>query len=94
MQPQPSNLGAEGLSVIDWPPEGRLDPEMSACFRAAVQTLAGVPACRCGGCPRPEFFDALPAALHAVMAYEAAREHGQRYREHGPAMGEKLAAAA
>ncbi|MCY4187762.1 MAG: amidase [Bryobacterales bacterium] len=83
--------GAEGLSVIDWPPDGRPDPEMSACFRAAARTLAGagVPMRRV---PRPEFFDALPAALHAVMAYEAAREHGQRYREHGPDMGEKLAA--
>ena len=82
---------AEWLSIIDWPPQGRLDPDMAACFRSAIQTLA------CGGLqirrvPRPEFLDALPAALHTVMAYEAALEHGERYRAHGPAMGAKLAA--
>ena len=81
----------EWLSIIDWPPQGRLDPDMAMCFRSAIQTLAG------GGLqvrrvPRPEFLDALPAALHTVMAYEAALEHGERYRAHGLAMGAKLAA--
>ena len=83
--------GPEWLSIIDWPPQGRLDPDMAMCFRSAIQTLAG------GGLqirrvPRPEFLDALPAALHTVMAYEAALEHGERYRANGPAMGAKLAA--
>lgn len=83
--------GPEWLSIIDWPPQGRLDPDMAMCFRSAIQTLAG------GGLqirrvPRPAFLDALPAALHTVMAYEAAREHCDRYREYGPAIGAKLAA--
>lgn len=89
--PETEQAGPEWLSIIDWPPEGRLDPDMAMCFRSAIQTLAG------GGLqirrvPRPEFLDALPAALHTVMAYEAACEHGELYRARGPAMGAKLAA--
>lgn len=81
----------DSLSIIDWPPAGQVGPEMALCFRTAIQTLAG------GGMPiqrvpRPEFLSAVPAALHTVMAYEAACEHGGRYRAHGQAMGEKLVA--
>ena len=81
----------ESLTIIDWPPEGQVDPEMAMCFRAAIQILVG------GGmpirhAPRPEFFDTLPKTLHTVMAYEAARKHGESYRAHGQAMGAKLAA--
>ena len=83
--------GSESLSIIDWPPEGQVDPEMAMCFRAAIQVLAG------GGMSirrvsRPEFFRALPSALHTVMAYEAAGEHGECYRAHGSKVGAKLAA--
>ena len=82
--------GAESLSIIDWPPEGQVAPEVAMCFRAAIQVLvgAGMPIRHV---PRPEFLDALPNALHTVMAYEAAREHGESYREHGQAIGAKLA---
>ena len=88
---EPARAGAESLAIIGWPPEGQVTPEMAVCFRAALKTLAsaGMPIRRVS---RPGFLDALPAALHIVMAYEAAREHGERYRMHGPAIGGKLAA--
>lgn len=88
---EPTQVAAEALAIVDWPPEGQVTPEMAVCFRAAMKTLAsaGMPIRRF---PRPGFLDALPAALHTVMAYEAAREHGERYRKHGPAIGDKLAA--
>lgn len=91
LRPEPARAGAEALAIMDWPPEGPLTPEMAVCFGAAMKTLAssGMPIRRL---PRPKFLDALPAALHTVMAYEAVREHGERFREHGPAIGDKLAA--
>ncbi len=91
LAPEPAQAGAEALAIIGWPPEGQVTPEMAVCFRAALKTLAsaGMPIRRVS---RPGFLDALPAALHTVMACEAAREHGERYRKHGPAMGDKLAA--
>lgn len=91
LRPEPARAAAEALAIMDWPPEGPLTPEMAVCFGAAMKTLvsSGMPIRRL---PRPKFLDALPAALHTVMAYEAVREHGERYREHGPAIGDKLAA--
>ena len=80
----------DSLTIIDWPPEGQVDPAMALCFRAAIQTLAGG-GMRIRRVPRPAFLDVLPAALRTVMAYEAAREHGDRYRTHGQTMGAKLA---
>ncbi|MDE0109779.1 MAG: amidase [Bryobacterales bacterium] len=87
----PAQAGAAALAIIGWPPEGHLTPDMAVCFRAAMKTLAsaGMPIRQV---PRPGFMDALPTALHTVMAFEAAREHSERYREHGPAIGDKLAA--
>ena len=87
---EPAQAGAEALAIMDWPPEGQVTPEMAVCFRAAMKTLAsaGMPIRRV---PRPSFLDALPAALHTVMAYEAVKEHGEHYRKHGPAIGDKLA---
>ena len=88
---EPTQAGADALAIMDWPPEGPLTPEMAVCFRAAMKTLAraGMPIRRVS---RPKFLEALPAALHTVMAFEAVREHGEHYREHGPAIGDKLAA--
>ncbi len=88
---EPAQAGADALAIMDWPPEGPLTPDMAVCFRAAMKTLAsaGMPIRRV---PRPGFLDALPAALHTVMAYEAVREHSEHYRKHGPAIGDKLAA--
>ena len=81
---------AEAIAVLDWPPGGGVEPAMVMAFRSAVQSL------RAGGLrvervPRPAFFEVLPAALHTVMACEAAREHGNHYRAHGRRMGAKLA---
>ena len=82
---------APAITVLDWPPQGRLEPSMASAFRSSIQALieAGMGV---DWSPRPAFFDSVPAALHAVMAFEAAREHGIRYREHGQRIGEKLAA--
>ena len=82
--------GPDSLSIIDWPPVGQVDPGMALCFRAAIQTLAAG-GTRIQRVPRPAFLDVLPTALRTVMAHEAAREHGDRYRAHGQAMGAKLA---
>ena len=81
---------ATAVTVLDWPPQGRLEASMADVFRRSIQALieAGM---RLDWAPRPAFFDAVPAALHTVMAFEAAREHGSRYREHGKRVGEKLA---
>ena len=83
-------VAATVVTVLDWPPRGGLEPSMADVFRRSIQTLieAGM---RIDWSPRPAFFDALPAALHTVMAFEAAREHGSRYREHGKQVGAKLA---
>ena len=81
---------ASAVTVLDWPPQGRLEPSMADGFRRSIQALieAGM---RLDWTPRPAFFDAVPEALHTVMAFEAAREHGSRYREHGKRVGQKLA---
>lgn len=83
------SLPANEIFVVDWPPRGGVEPSMAMAFRSALQSLAaaGVTVRRVR---RPSFFDALPPALWTVMAYEAAREHGGRYRLHGPRMGAKL----
>ena len=78
------------ITVLEWPPKGRVEPPMAAAFRSAVQSM------RAGGLrveriARPAFFDVLPACLHTVMACEAAREHGDRYRSYGLRIGAKLA---
>ena len=81
---------ATAVTVLDWPPQGRLEPSMADGFRRSIQALieAGM---RLDWSLRPAFFDAVPAALYTVMAFEAAREHGGLYREYGQRIGEKLA---
>ncbi len=81
---------AGAITVLDWPPRGRVEPAMAMAFRSAVQSLCAR-GLRVERVARPAFFDVLPAALHTVMASEAAREHGNRYRLHGRRMGAKLA---
>jgi len=39
----------------------------------------------------PERFSELPAAVHVIVAYEAARTHQARWRQHGERIGLKLA---
>ncbi len=83
------------VTVIDWPPPASpanaLDGSMGDALESALRTIekAGVGVERL---PRPSFFDALPAALRTVMYYEAAQQHGDLFRAHGAAVGEKLAA--
>ena len=80
---------AEAVTAIDWPPGEPVDPEMAAAFRSALRRLseAGL---RVNHCARPGFLDALPDAIRQVMTFEAAGEHGDRYREFGHRMGRKL----
>ncbi len=80
---------ADEICVLDWPPGGGVEPTMATAFRSALQSLAAS-GTRMHRVRRPGFFDALPTALWTVMAYEAAREHADRYRLHGPRMGAKL----
>ena len=82
---------ASAITVLDWPPGGSLEATMQNAFRSAVRALGemGVGVERV---ERPAFFDLLPDALHTVMAYECAREHAERYRQHGRDMGAKLSA--
>ena len=81
------------VAAVPWPPPpaGPLDGSMRDALEAALRTIenAGFQVERL---PRPSFFDALPAALRTVMRYEAAQQHGELFRAHGAAVGEKLAA--
>ncbi len=82
---------APAITVLDWPPVGRVEPSMAATFRTAMQTLSaqGV---RITRSPRPRWFEELPGTLRTVMAWEAAQEHWERYRAFGKAIGTSLAA--
>ena len=76
--------------VIGWPPHKRVEPGMAKQLRGAVKKLedAGLKVLQAGG---PPSFKALPPAIAAVMAYEAAQTHGERYDEYGERLGRKLA---
>lgn len=82
---------ASAVTVLDWPPGGSLELDMQSAFRSAVRVL-GEMGVRVESVTRPAFFDLLPDALRTVMAYECAREHAERYRQHGRDMGTKLSA--
>ena len=73
---------ASAITVLDWPPGGSLEATMQNAFRSAVRAL-GEMGVGVESVERPAFFDLLPDALHTVMAYECAREHAERYRQHG-----------
>lgn len=80
---------AKRITVMDWPPGERVEPEMATAFRSAVQCLSAE-GLLMEHVSRPAFMDSLPAALRTVMTFEAAREHGERYRGLGKRMGAKL----
>lgn len=92
---KPSDVLAPKITAIDWPPpsspHAEIDPVMPHAVEAALGELAQV-GIEIERSPRPEFFDRLPSALRTVMYYEGAREHGEMFRRHGAAVGEKLAA--
>lgn len=76
--------------LIGWPPHKRVGAGMAKQLRAAVKKLedAGLKVLEASG---PPSFKALPPAIAAVMAYEAAQTHGERYDEYGERLGVKLA---
>ena len=78
------------ITIIDWPLGRNPESTMIDAFRSAVRAL-GRMGVQVESVKRPDFFDPLPEALHAVMAYECAREHGEHYRRHGRSVGAKLA---
>ena len=66
-----------------------VEPAMEAAFRRTVERLAqnfGI-----GIVEMPERFAELAPAVHAIFAYEGARTHEARWREHGERIGLKLA---
>ncbi|MDA0204453.1 MAG: amidase [Acidobacteria bacterium] len=76
--------------VIGWPPHKRISVGMEKRLRSSVKKLedAGLKVLEASG---PPSFKALPPAIAAVMAYEAAQTHGERYDEYGERLGVKLA---
>jgi amidase len=81
---------AQRFVVIGWPPHKRVEPGMAKQLLHALKKLedAGLEVLRAAG---PASFKALPQAIADVMAYEAARTHGERYDEYGQRLGVKLA---
>jgi Asp-tRNA(Asn)/Glu-tRNA(Gln) amidotransferase A subunit family amidase len=82
------------ITSIDWPPPSspaaEVDAAMLGCLESSLSRLAQS-GFRIQHVPRPPFFDDLPEALRTVMYFEAAREHGAMFEEHGAAVGDKLA---
>ncbi len=76
--------------VIGWPPHRRVELGMTKRLRESVKKLEddGLKVLEAAG---PASFKALPQAIAAVMAYEAAQTHGERYDEYGERLGIKLA---
>jgi Asp-tRNA(Asn)/Glu-tRNA(Gln) amidotransferase A subunit family amidase len=76
--------------VIGWPPHKRISVGMEKRLRSSVKKLedAGLKVLQASG---PPSFKVLSPAIAAVMAYEAAQTHGERYDEYGERLGEKLA---
>ena len=78
------------MGVPKWPIEGNLEPEMAEGFARCLERL------REDGysiepVSLPDSFANLPKTIQVVMRYEAARIHGEDLRNHGTAVGEKLA---
>lgn len=76
--------------VIGWPPHKRTELGMARRVQESAKKLeeAGLEVFQAKG---PASFKALPPAIADVMAYEAARTHGERYDEYGERLGVKLA---
>jgi len=66
-----------------------VEPAMEAAFRRTVERLAQN--FRIGIVEMPERFAELAPAIHTIFTYEGARTHEARWREHGEAIGQKLA---
>lgn len=78
------------LGVPKWPIEGSFEPKMKEGFARCLERL------REDGysiepVSLPDSFANLPKTIQVVMRYEAARIHGEDLRNHGTAVGEKLA---
>jgi Asp-tRNA(Asn)/Glu-tRNA(Gln) amidotransferase A subunit family amidase len=67
-----------------------VQPDMQEFFRGAIQTL-GHYGCVIRRFPVPPNFAKALDAVRTVNQYEGARTHEERYREHGAAIGVKLA---
>ncbi len=67
-----------------------VDPEMQIVFRETIQALSHY-GCKIKRFPSPPAFGILPEAIAAINSYEGARTHEQRFRDHGAAIGIKLA---
>ena len=87
----PGDAPERSVTVLDWPPGRSIDTRMAETLRTTLQSLSAG-GMRVTEVARPKFFDTLPGAARTVMAYEAAREHGERYRAFGGRMGAKLSA--
>jgi Asp-tRNA(Asn)/Glu-tRNA(Gln) amidotransferase A subunit family amidase len=70
--------------------EFEVQPEMQEFFRGAIQTL-GHYGCVIRRFPVPPNFAKALDAVRIINQYEGARTHEQRYREHGAAIGVRLA---
>jgi Asp-tRNA(Asn)/Glu-tRNA(Gln) amidotransferase A subunit family amidase len=66
-----------------------VDATMEQAFRRTVERLESQFDVRV--VEMPERFSELHAAVHVIFAYEAARTHQARWREHGERIGAKLA---
>ncbi len=82
--------GAMRFSAPPWPIEGVLDAEMQSAFDAYLETL-GERGFNIKRDSLPDGMKALPEVILTVMDYEAAEIHGEDFRQHGAAVGHKLA---
>lgn len=75
--------------VPEWPLEGGLEPQMAQAFERAVSALAtsGWTVERAGLVGQ---LSRIMPAVHCVFAYEGARTHRERFKQHGDAIGAKL----
>ena len=84
-----SGASAASITVLEWPIEGELEPEMVKALENCVETMAGQ--FEIVRASTPASFLTLPAATATIMTYEAAQIHGAMLSKHGAAIGSKLA---
>lgn len=90
LRPGGEARSAERIVCIRWPPRKGVESGMAECVRSATARLAQAGLEVQEG-EAPASFDLLPQAVAAVMAYEAAQTHHERYEQYGVRLGEKLA---
>jgi Asp-tRNA(Asn)/Glu-tRNA(Gln) amidotransferase A subunit family amidase len=90
LRPGGEARSAERIICVPWPPSKRVEPGMAECVQSATARLAQAGLEVQEG-EAPASFDMLPQAVAAVMAYEAAQTHHERYEQYGVRLGEKLA---